>query len=142
MEVASTEIRLDILTHQIALHVHANAEEGDKQRGLISADEEARHTFGRPAHAINAAVADVGARELRLGEIGAAQVASAEYGAGEIGCIEVGFGEIAVLEDAPLQACHAQQDEAELALLKQDTVPLRLIAGRAREPCGYDLYAF
>jgi hypothetical protein len=142
MEVASAEIRLDILTHQIALHVHANAEEGDKQRGLISADEKTGHTFGRAAHSIDTAVADVGARELRVGKIGAAQVAFAEYGAGEIGCIEVGFCEIAVLEDAVLQASHAQQDEVELGLLKQDTVPLRLIAGRAREPCGYDLYAF
>jgi hypothetical protein len=130
------------ITEQIASYLHPNPEQSDKQRGLIGVDEQACHTFRRAAHAIDTAVADVGARELCVRKIGAAQVAFAEYCAGEIGRIEVGFGEIAVLKDAVLQASHAQRDEVELALLKQGTVPLRLIADRAREPCGHDLYAF
>src|ERR1700760_4697882 len=75
--------------------LHADAEKGDEQGGLIGSDEKTGHTGGGSAHAIDAAVADVGAREPGMGEIGAAEVALAEYDAGEIGLVEIGFGQVA-----------------------------------------------
>ena len=126
----------------IALEVNPNTEEGDEQRGLVGTDKKTGHAGWRAPNAIDAAVPDVGAGELRMTEVGAAQVAFAEDDAGEIGSIEVGFDEIAVLEDTVFEASHARQRQIELALMKQHAAPLCLIAGSAGEPRGSDLYAF
>src|ERR1700761_8521286 len=79
---------------------NAHAEQGDEQRGLIRADDEAVHGVGCAAHAIQAAVAEVCPAELCVGDVGAAEGAAAEDHASKIGAVEIGFSEIASLKDA------------------------------------------
>src|SRR3984885_2414481 len=73
----------------------AHAEEGDEQRGLIRADDEAVHGVGCAAHAIQAAVAEVSTGEPGVGDVGAAEIAVAEDHAGKVGGVEIGLSEIA-----------------------------------------------
>src|ERR1700727_2419045 len=75
----------------LASPLHANAEEGDEQRGLIRADDEAVHSVGRAAHAIQDAVAEVCPAELCVGDVGAAEIAAAVDHAGKVGGVEIGF---------------------------------------------------
>jgi hypothetical protein len=73
-----TSIRLG----QFVLRFHYDPEEGDEQCGLLGADDQAIDCTGRALHAVDAAVADVCASQLCLGDVGAAEVASAEDRAG------------------------------------------------------------